>query len=101
MVCGNTILHEEAFCYHRGTHCEHIFENNQRDFLASSGGAAGEQPQTEAAAEEEEYFEDYVDKINQKEQHQSHLPQESKSKTALNISFEKLGQTRQIFFSIL
>lgn len=70
MVCGNTILHEEAFCYHRGTHCEHIFENNQRDFVASG-------PVEQQAEEgEEEYFEDYVDKINQKEQ--QNLPQESK-----------------------
>lgn len=72
MVCGNTVLHEEAFCYHRGTHCEHIFENNQRDFLASSGGTPDQQPDDG----EEEYFEDYVDKINQKEP----LPQESKQK---------------------
>ncbi|OXA61736.1 Chymotrypsinogen 2 [Folsomia candida] len=36
LICGNTVIHEEAFCYHRGTYCEYIFENNKRDFLFAS-----------------------------------------------------------------
>ncbi|ODM95536.1 Chymotrypsinogen 2 [Orchesella cincta] len=68
LVCGNTILHEEAFCYHRGTHCQHIFENNQRDFLAD--------------AEDEDYLEDYVD---QNEEH--FLQQQSNPLPAIRDSF--------------
>lgn len=77
LVCGNTVLHEEAFCYHRGTHCEHIFENNQRDFLA----AAGTDPVDveDGDAEDIEYFEDYVEKLN-KEHNLAPQPQRHDSK---------------------
>lgn len=70
LVCGNTILHEEAFCYHRGTHCEQIFENNQRDFLASGVDANNDNQEDEDI----EYFEDYVDRLNKDQlvmQHES------------------------------
>lgn len=35
LICGNTVIHEEAFCYHRGTYCEYIFESKQREYLST------------------------------------------------------------------
>ena len=30
LVCGNTVIHEDAFCFHRGSWCEQVYENSKR-----------------------------------------------------------------------